>query len=169
MAQWTDNEILFTTEVKEGDIISSPHFCNLLYRDVLELDPLLGFYVNPLKVHYTNTNMRTIVVEDIGLLTRRKAGKKTVTSFKFPLSDNVSFVVIYTESYMDTYKEYDTEEDRTGHYPLTVKARMLSPSKQWDPYGLTITFYMRSRVMKHCLEEVRLESSMIIEYKNFLS
>lgn len=169
MAQWTDNEILFTTVVKEGDIIKSLHFENLLYRDIFELDPLLGFWVNPWHTYYNNENMRTVFIENPGILKINKAGKKKSISFKLHLNNDNAFVVVFTERFVETNREYSDEDDVEGHFPLLVKARQLDPESQWDPHGILISFYMQSTLLKNVVPEVQLESTMIIEYRNFLS
>lgn len=169
MAKWIEDSIMFATEVNVGDIVSSSHFKNLLYRDLGLMDPLEGFYVNPRIVSRNTSNITFTTLESIPIIARKTGGKKHNVSFHFELPGEPRFVVVYTEGDCNHVREYDSTEDRIGHYPLVVKARLLGPMDLWDPNGIVITFYMRSAVVRHCVPEVELRGFMAITYNTVVS
>lgn len=167
MAQWTNDNRIYTTEVRVGDIVMSPHFQNLLFRDIMDREPMNGFYVNPWKIAYTPENDRNEMLESMGLV-KRTGSVKRFEDYKCNVPDGNRYVVIFTERNTDMTKEFDSVDDAAGHFPLTVKARMLDPLGLWDENGLMITFYMQSSIAKHCINEVILDGFMLITYKNIL-
>jgi hypothetical protein len=151
------DEVTFLHSVRIGDIIQSPEFENLIYRDIMDQEPFCGFYVNPLKTSTNCFNIRVAVLETAGRMKRSSAGPGAANKYinlKYTADHKREFVVIYTQRNTDYVKEHLTANDAAGEFPLQVIAKMLTPDGEYDENGIEITFHMESELAKHCVPEV---------------
>lgn len=152
-----ENEDILTyyRTVKVGDIIKSEQFENLLFRDILNQDAFLGFYVNPRKFGKTWDNLNVSMLESAGKIKRTAVAigqPGNYINLKSTIDHRKEFVVIYTKRDTDCIPEPD--EDGNDRYPLQVVAKMLTPDGDYDPDGIEITFHMESEIAKHLVPEV---------------
>lgn len=162
------DEITFLRSVRIGDIIQSPDFEQLIFRDIMDQEPFHGFFVNPLKTSTNCFNVRVAMLETAGRMKRSSAGVGAANkyiSLKYTADHKREFVVIYTQRNTDYIKEHLTADDTVGVYPLQVIAKMLTPDGEYDENGIEITFHMESQLAKHCVPEVIHAGYMQFIYK----
>jgi hypothetical protein len=159
---------IFTASVQVGDIIKSPSFKNLLYKDMVDQDPMCGLFVNPYKEYRSWDNSVGFMIEDPGKMKRANAvphGAGQYISFRMEIDETREFVVIRKFPNCDYPKEQVSENDITGRYPTTVIAKMLAPDGEYDEFGIEITFNMDTTVAKHAVNSVEKVGFMGIDYK----
>jgi hypothetical protein len=161
-----DDILTYQRTAKPGDIIKSPHFENLLFRDILYQDGFLGFYVNPRKRGQTWGNMQVSMLESVGKKKRTSVpvgGAGNYVDLKSTIDHKKEFVVIHTQRNVDIVPEPD--ENGNERFPLQVVAKMLDPEGEYDPNGIEIIFHMESENAKHLVPEVINCGFMHIIYK----
>lgn len=164
MAKWMDDTIIYTTEVSIGDIISSPMFENLLFRDIMEMNPIRGCFVNPRIPIKSVMNETYTRIESLGVIMRRVGADKRRVSYKMVIDPKSVFVVVHIEDDCEQVMEQNGPDGIEGHYPTLVKARMLGPMSIWDPNGLEITFRMNTVRAKYAVNQVVLDGHLFITY-----
>lgn len=150
-----EDELTYHRTVRVGDIIKSEQFEHLLFRDIVDRDAFLGFYVNPRKFGKTWDNMRVSMLESAGKIKRStvKIGEAdNFINLKTTIDHRKEFVVIDTRRNTDCIQEPD--EKGNMRYPLQVTAKMLTPDGDYDPDGIEIVFHMESEIAKHLVAEV---------------
>lgn len=158
----------FTREVNIGDVIKSLAFENLLYKDIMEQDPMCGFYVNPYSESRSWDNQVGFIIEDPGRMKRADAKPRSAGQFinyREKIDPNREFIVMYKFLNCNFPKEQLEENEFTGTYPTTVIARMLAPDGSYDSFGIDITFNMNSTVVKNCVPVVEKVGFMHINYQ----
>lgn len=158
-----DQERIIKHTVSVGDIIKSPLFANLLFKDIIDLDAFCGFEVNPMIITKDWDNSKSIALENMGFMQKkivldRDKDKNRVKGHWQPIKISIDadreFVVLYTFRNTKYQKEYTDEDDRSGHYPLGVIMKMLKPDGEWDDFGMEVWFNMESSIAKHSVQEV---------------
>lgn len=163
----TEDLETWVSRVRIGDIIKSPDFENLIFRDIIDQDGFLGFYVNPRKHSESWDNIRTTMLETAGRIKRSFVGVGKADNYinlKHTIDHSKEFVVIYVRRDTDAIKEdfFDKGEEV---YPLKVIAKMLAPDGEYDENGIEIFFRMQSTIAKHAVREVINTGFMQITYK----
>lgn len=156
----------WASTVRVGDVIKSPDFENLLFRDIIDQDGFLGFYVNPRKHSDQWNGMRTTMLESAGRIKRSSMGVGKADNYinlKYKGDHSKEFVVIYTCRDTDCIKEefFDGKEE----YPLLVIAKMLTPEGDYDENGAEVWFHMQTNMAKHGIREVINTGFMQVTFK----
>jgi hypothetical protein len=154
----TEDYVVYIRTVRVGCIIKSPEFDNLLYRDIINQDPMLGFFVNPLvRVRDWDNTTKVVMLESAGRIKRSGVGPREANNYvnlKKTGDHDAEFVVIYTQRNTDCIPELLKDNEVIGTHPLMVVAKQLSPDGNYDPDGIEITFHMESQIAKHLVPEV---------------
>lgn len=166
----TEDELVHSFTVKQGEVIKAPEFRNLLYKDREDLDPMAGFWVNPrLGTRSWDQMITSTFLENPGLINKkiRRGYMRDMQDYKLSIDAEREFVVIHTFRNCDYPKEQIFEE-KPSNYPLTVIAKMLSPDGEWDSFGIEIWFNMESREAKNIVPAVISCGFMSVTYKRVL-
>lgn len=157
--------------VKPGDVIRSPDFENLLYKDLVDHDPMCGFLVNPYKYIKSWNNLASAILENPGKMKRANAvplKENRFIDYKIKIDPTREFVVIHVYRNTEFPKEQISADEIGGRYPLGVLAKMLAPDGEYDPDGILIHFNMESHRAKHAVPEVIHTGWMKIDFKRII-
>ena len=155
-----------------GDIISSPEFKNLLFKDIKDLSPFCGFYVNPTVGIPGEDGIQQFGLENFGMTQGSTIGNTRIRktwNYRHTIDPDSKFVVLHTflncQLNKSMYEGFDSE------YPLTVLAKMIhqteSGSFMYDPLGIVIEFNMYSQRNLHEVNCVNLHGQLNILFNEF--